>query len=240
RGLDDADERPFGQLGRGHRLPGTAAIPREMHEAVIRAGPQHVALVRRLDEGEDRAVDLGAGVVAGDGAARGAHLARVVAGEILAHDLPRVPLVGGAEDEIAGDPELARIPAGVEDGERPLEAVAMLAGRRAHAVALGPHADDALLAGAVIVVDHPPHAGAAPDGAPHHDVRIARLDGDIAALASARLHPVDRGDGAAMGLAGHADGPVVLLRAVDAVRPLIVRADVVELRGRLIVDGRPR
>src|SRR5262245_32183412 len=113
--------------------------------------------MRRLDEGEDRAVDLGARVVAGDGAARGAHLAGVVAGEILAHDLPRVPLVGGAEDEVARDPELTGIPARVEDGKCPLKAVAMLAGRRAHAVAFGPHADDSLLPGAVIVMDHPPH-----------------------------------------------------------------------------------
>ena len=89
-------------------------------------------------------------------------------------------------------------------------------------------------------MDEPPHAGAGADRAAHDDGRIARLDRDVAALAAARLDPVDRGDDTAVGLARETDGPVVLLRAVDAVGPLIVGAHVVELRGRLIVDGRPR
>jgi hypothetical protein len=40
-----------------------------VHEAVVRTRPQHVALVRRLDQREDHAVHLGAGIVPGDRAA---------------------------------------------------------------------------------------------------------------------------------------------------------------------------
>ena len=89
-------------------------------------------------------------------------------------------------------------------------------------------------------MDEPAHAGPAPDGAADDDGGVARLHRDVAALAAARLHPVGRGDRAAVGLARQADRPVVLLRAVDPVRLLVVRAHVVELRGRLVVDGRPR
>src|SRR5438093_12807484 len=85
-----------------------------------------------------------------------------------------------------------------------------------------------------------PIARAGADGAADDDGRIARLHRDVAALAAARLDPVDRGDRAAMRLARKADGPVVLLRAVDAIGPLIVGAHVIELRGRLVVDRRPR
>ena len=154
--------------------------------------------------------------------------------------LPAVPLVQGAEHAVAGDPQLARVPARIEDGERPLEAVAVLGWRGPHAVRIGPDADDPLLARPVVVADHSPHAGPAADRAPDDDGRIAGLHREVAALAAARLEPVDRGDGAAVGLARQTDGPVVLLRAVHAVRALVVGAHVVELRGRLVVDRRPR
>ena len=116
----------------------------------------------------------------------------------------------------------------------------MLGGRRPHAIRFGPDADDALLPRPVIVVDEPAHAGPAADGATDDDGRVARLDRDVAALAAARLNPVGRGDRPAVGLARQADRPVVLLRAIDPVRLLVVRAHVVELRGRLVVDARPR
>src|SRR5256885_8125458 len=80
RGLKDAHQRPPGQAGRRYRLPGLAAVAREVDETVVGAGPQDVALVERLGQREDRAVDLGAGVVARDRAARQSELGRIVAG----------------------------------------------------------------------------------------------------------------------------------------------------------------
>jgi hypothetical protein len=81
-----------------------------VHETIVGAGPQRLTLVRRLHEREDRAVDLGAGVVVGDRSARAAELVRVVAREIRAHDLPALAFVDGAEDAVARDPQLARVP----------------------------------------------------------------------------------------------------------------------------------
>ncbi len=240
RRLDHADQRPLGQVGRRHPFPRPAAIAREVHEAVVGARPQHVALVRRLDEREDRAVDLGARVVARDRPAGARQPGRIVPREVGARDLPALALVHGAEHAIAGDPQFLGVPARVEHRERPLKAVAMLGRRRAHAVRLRPHADHPLLAGAMVVVDQAPVAGAGADGAAHDDVRIAGLHRDVAALAAAGLHPLRRRDGAAMRVARHPHRPVVLLRAVDVVRLLVVRAHVVELRGRLVVDRRPR
>src|SRR2546427_5858013 len=102
--------RPLGQAGRRYRLPGLAAVAREVNETVVGAGPQDVALVERLGQREDRAVDLGAGVVARDRAARQSELGRIVAGEVWTHDLPGVALVHRTEHAIAGDPQLPRIP----------------------------------------------------------------------------------------------------------------------------------
>src|SRR5262249_59639781 len=118
---------------------------------------------------------------------------RVVAGEATAHDLPRVPVVGGAEDVVARDPELVRLPARVEDGKRPLEAVAVLGGGHAHAVLLGPHRDHPLLPRTVVVVDQSSRAGAGPDGAADHDGGIGRLDRGVAAFTAAGLNPVGLG-----------------------------------------------
>ena len=65
---------------------------------------------------------------------------------------------------------------------------------------------------------------------------LVGLDPDVAALAAAGGVPVALVDRAVLGRAGHADGGVVLLRAVDAVGELVVGGDVVELGGRLVVD----
>ena len=67
------------------------------------------------------------------------------------------------------------------------------------------------------------------------DVGIARIGRDVAALAAAHFVPVLAGDDAVVGPAGDGDGGVVLLRAVDAVGPLVVGGDVIELRGGLVV-----
>src|SRR5262249_27085670 len=150
-----------------------------------------------------------------------------------------LPFVHRSKDAIAGNPQLTRVPARVEDGERPLEPITMLGGGNAHAVLLGPYADDAFLPAPMVVVDQPAHSRPAADRAAHDDRGIPRLDRDIPALATAWLYPVGGGDGAAVRLARDADRPVVLLRAVHAVRPLVVGAHVIELRGRLVVDGRP-
>src|SRR6476619_439316 len=51
--------------------------------------------------------------------------------------------------------------------------------------------------------------------------------------------PVARGDLAVIGAAGDRDGAVVLLPGVDPVRAAVVRRQVVELAGRLVVPAAP-
>src|SRR5207248_8375777 len=57
----------------------------------------------------------------------------------------------------------------------------------------------------------------------------------VAAFATSDLIPVLPADDAFVVTAGDGDGGVVLLCAVDAIRPVVVHGDVIELRRRLIV-----
>src|SRR5256885_5512552 len=94
--------------------------------------------------------------------------------------------------------------------------------------------DVAQVAGAVIVARHLPAVGIGVD-----DLRVARVGCDVAAFAPADLIPVLPADDALVVTAGDGDGAVVLLRAVDAIRPVVVHGDVIELRRRLIVLRSP-
>src|SRR5260221_4699180 len=91
------------------------------------------------------------------------------------------------------------------------------------------------LAGATVVAGQIARVAAGVD-----DVGVVGPHGDVPTFAAADLLVVHARDRREARAAGHADGGVVLLRAVDAVWHLIVSDDVVELRGRLIVQRRPR
>ena len=106
---------------------------------------------------------------------------------------------------------------------------------------LGPDGDETDLLGAVVVaLEGVAAAGRRADRADEHDVRIVGLDRDVAALGGTRRVAVAPRDGAHAGAARHRDRGVVLLASVDHVRELVVDVEVVELRGRLVVDRRPR
>ena len=111
-----------------------------MDEAVVAAGPEGAGLVRRLGEGIDGAVALGAGVVSGDRAAGGTELVRVVAGQVRTDRLPTLPLVGGPEDDVAGGVEDAGVVGGEADRESPGEPVFHVP-RRPPEVLFGPDVD---------------------------------------------------------------------------------------------------
>src|SRR5579883_582866 len=94
RWLDDADERPFGQVFRCDVLPARAVIARDMHEAIVGTGPEQALFEWRFGEGEDGAVVFRAGIVFGNGAARGFQLRDIVACQVWTDDLPAAALVG--------------------------------------------------------------------------------------------------------------------------------------------------
>ena len=149
-----------------------------------------------LDEGEDGGVDLGPGVVLGDRSTRGFQRGGIVAGQIGGDDLPGHALVGGAMDVVGGDVEGIRIVRRILDREGPLEAVAHLVRALAHPRFDRPGRDVLMLSGAVVVTDESSVSLATTDTATDDDVVVGRLDGDVTALAAARLHPFGHVDGA--------------------------------------------
>src|SRR5256884_440965 len=68
-----------------------------------------------------------------------------------------------------------------------------------------------------------------------NDIRIARIGNDIAALPAADGVPVAAVNKAAITARLDAHRRVVLLRAVNTIEKIVVRSDVIELRGRLVV-----
>ena len=233
RGLDDRHERPAADPLRRHVLPRLPVVTRDVHEAVVRARPQHAARDRRLREGEDRAVVLGAGVVLRDRAARGAEPLRIVSREVGADGLPRLALVARAEDAVAAVVEHVRVVWRQRDRRRPLEPVAHGA-RALPRARLGPHADEPRLFRAAIVPRDDPLVLAGVD-----DVGVVRPHRDVSGLAAADREVIRGGHAGDRRAARDAHRSVVLLAAVYPVRRAHVRGDVVELGRRLVVHAAP-
>ena len=143
------------------------------------------------------------------------------------------PAVPRLEEHVARRVDRLGIVGRDHDGEGPLEAVFHSLGSPAHGI-LGIDGDVALLLRAMVVARDLAVVAARVD-----DVGVARLGGDVTALAAAHRVPVGHIDAHAARAAGDGDRRVVLLRAVDPVGEAVVGGDVVELRGRLVVLLRP-
>ncbi len=102
RRLDGADGAPLGDTGRCDVAPVRAAVPGQVHQPVVGAGPDESRLDRRLGDRKDRVVELDAGVVAGDGPPGPLLFRRVVAGQIGADRLPALAAVLGSEEDVGG------------------------------------------------------------------------------------------------------------------------------------------
>ncbi len=95
-------------------------------------------------------------------------------------------------------------------------------------------------------VDRPPFAGLVIDagqeavvGAAVDDIRIVRVGRQVSAFAAGRRLPVALADAGAVGTMRDADGRVVLLGSVNAIREISVGGDPVKLGGRLVVVAAP-
>src|SRR5690606_15754127 len=204
-------------------LPVLAAVAGDVDQAIVGAGPDRALLDRRLSDGEDGRVGLGAGVVLGDRPARGNHRLRVGAGEVRADRLPAMAAVLATEDDVAAMVEHVGI-VRREDGRRgPLEAPAHLRRGRAERH-FRPDVDRPRQPGAGVVLGQQAAVAAGVN-----DVRVVWLDRDVARLASTDLVVLVAGDRAGVGAARDRHRGVVLLRAVDAIGFPIVDGDVVEL-----------
>ncbi len=119
----------------------------------------------RLGQGEDGAVVLDAGVVAGDGTARPLLLRLVVAGEVGADHGPGLAAVVRAEHHVPAVVDRLRVVRRDDDGSRPLEAVApVLAAVAREVVRIGAHV--ARLARPVVVAGEDPEVLAGVDDVP--------------------------------------------------------------------------
>ena len=71
RSLNARNGPPIGQIVNisSEVAPGFSIIPGEMHQTIVGACPEQALLSGRFSQGEDGAIELGGGVVAGDGSA---------------------------------------------------------------------------------------------------------------------------------------------------------------------------
>src|SRR5262249_45209688 len=149
-----------------------------------RARPKDTPLDRRLREGENRAVILGARIVLRDLAARGFLLRHIVARQVRAGYLPTRALVRRAEHVIAGDIEDVRIVRREHDRRGPVETAPDTL-RAPAEMRPRPDIDVAPLCGASVEACDRATVAAGVD-----DVRIVRPDGDVAALAATDVVPL--------------------------------------------------
>ncbi len=118
-----------------HVLPGLAAVAGDLDLAVVRAHPDDALLERRLGDGQDGAVVLGAGVVGGQ-AAGVLELGRIVGRQVRAGLGPGLAPVEGPEEEVAAEIEDVPVVGREVDRRVPIETVGRLVERR-----FGPDAD---------------------------------------------------------------------------------------------------
>ena len=139
RRRDAAHRAPRRQAGQVLRDvgPGLAAVARELHQAVVGAGPDEPLLARRFGDAEDHARVLDADVV-GREAAGAAHLRLVVERQVRADHLPALAAVGRAVHVLAADVDRVVIVRRDVQRRVPHEAVPHALGRAVRLVAATP------------------------------------------------------------------------------------------------------
>ena len=205
-----------------------AVVARELNQAVVGSCPDDAFFFGRFRDGKNQIVKFDAGLVFGDGPAGILLLGFIVAGQVRADGLPGMTAVGGAEQILRGVVELVGIVRRKDDGHGPGIAVFLDGG----IVAVGierPLLNVLHLVSALVVAGDVAEVGAGID-----NVGIARIDGHVAAFSAAHGVPIGTPDGAVIAGSGDADGAVVLLRAVNVIRKIVVGDNVIELRGRLV------
>ena len=224
RGVDDRDLRPRRQLRRRDVLPRDAAVRGGVNQPVVGAGPDAVDVgVARRDGVDDAALGRrgrGASFVDAD---VGRHVPRL-AREIGTDGRP--PTHAAARrlpQAVRREVQRPRIDRRKQHRLRSDDAIG-IARRRAR-----PNLDH--FAGPPVVARDLPAVD---------DVGIERIGRDVAVFLDADGVPLAERDPAVVAAALHARGSALLLPAAHAIGKRVVGADVVELRGRLVVPGAPR
>ena len=213
---------PRGERVRRHVRPGAPAVVRHPDQAVVGSGPKEVeAPERGGDRVHDAAVLAVLGVQRGEGAETAGHFGSR-ARQVRADHLPMPAAVHRLENDVAREIEDARVHRREQHGHGAHEAVLP----RAHRI--GRHVLD------VTGIPVEPRQLAAVD-----QVGVQRVRRDVAVLLGAHRVPFADGDLPVVAAARHAGGARLLLPAVHPVGEAVVRRDVIELRGRLVVPGAP-
>ena len=183
---------------------------------------------------------FGADGIAVDGPARRLQGFGVGLGQIGADFFPALTFVGGFENLIAADVKHIAVVRRKDNRIGPGKAVFVSLGAQASRRAR-PSRDQANLLGAmVIALQAVAAAGRTADRADIHQIRVIGIDGNVAAFArtgDVTVQPQNRRVGAA---ARHAHAGIVLLGAINIVRLAAVGIQMIELRGRLIVNAGKR
>ena len=235
RGGDHVDGGVGGQARGRHVLPGLAAVAGQVHEPVVRARPQDVRRLGPLGQREDRPVHLDSRLLRLDRLPGQHLLGGVVAGEVRADPGPALPPVRRLQHVLGGVVDDAGVELRHEDGRVPLEPVLqVLRGLAEGELGIGHH----VLALSGLTV-HPVDVAAVATGVAQ--LRVVGVEGDVAALPAAHGDPLSlRGQPSGAGRPGRdADGAVVLLGPIHAVREAVVGDHPVELRRGLVVVGAP-
>ncbi len=233
RRLDRADVGPFGESLRPDRLPVLPAVGRHVDEAIGGAGPDQIVVQRRHRHRRQAWIDLGARLIQIDRASGRLLRGRVVAREVRADLLPRPSAVGALEQDLRSDQQLLRVRGREQDRVRPGEPVLQCLGSAALLV-VRPRADVLELPGPAVVAHEDAEVPAAVV-----DLGIAGFRHRERALAVGHALPGPERNVAVGGGARPLEGALVLLRAEDVVRELVVEVHVVELPGRLVVLRAP-
>src|SRR6185295_10476610 len=96
---------------------------RDMHESVVGAGPDRVALGAGWREREDRAVNLGPVLIEHERAATGPARRRIGEGEVGRDSFPRAAFVGRAPDVLRAAVEIIGWELRKDDGVGPVPAL---------------------------------------------------------------------------------------------------------------------
>ena len=233
RRLDHRRARELSIRPRRDVLPVAAPVTRDVKQSVIGSRPEQPFRDRRLVEGIDRRVPLGARHVSMNGTTGAPQRGGIVNREVRGDRFPARTLVGRAMHVLRRHVQRLGIVRRDEHRERPLETIRNV-GRGPTVVVRHPHRDVPLLTRGAI---HSAQETGVTTAVGH--VRVARVHGDRGVLAAGDGEVVALADRAVVGAARDRDRRVVLLRAENAIRPLIVGGDVIELRGGLVVDARP-
>ena len=234
RSFDEGDLAPVAEARRCDVAPGLATIAGDLNQPGVAARPHEVRIFRRRRQRVDHAVASGfRSLYGGLHVGRSISLCRIAARQVRAHLAPARAAIGCLQHLLRAQVEHLWILRRKDQRRSPGETVVALRDFRAK-IFRRRRRDGLRLAGAQVKTK-----SAAVRAAAINDVGVAGIGHDVSAFFRADGMPIAKGDGAVIAAAGNRRGAAILLRAVNAIRKLVIYRHMIELRRRLVVPGAP-